>query len=144
MFSFLMGLIVYNYVIIEILIIFIYRIIISIYQSFQWPPLIETRPPERSREEIYNDSINNQIMDIEKIITKIITQTEIISYKFNNYERYFYLPRRYYQLIFKKNPTMSEVIEAMTILDDYSGIISSNQYLNYSNHLKEVYDKIKI
>lgn len=136
MFSFLMGLIVYNYVIIEILIIFIYRIIIAIYQSFQWPPLIETRPPERSREEIYNN--------IEKIITKIITQTEIISYKFNNYERYFYLPRRYYQLIFKKNPIMSEVIEAMSILDDYSSIISSNQYLNYSNHLKEVYDKIKI
>jgi len=131
-----MGLIVYNYVIIEILIIFIYRIIIAIYQSFQWPPLIETRPPERSREEIYNN--------IEKIITKIITQTEIISYKFNNYERYFYLPRRYYQLIFKKNPIMSEVIEAMSILDDYSSIISSNQYLNYSNHLKEVYDKIKI
>jgi len=136
MFSFLMGLIVYNYVIIEILIIFIYRIIIAIYQSFQWPPLIETRPPERSREEIYNH--------IEKIITKIITQTEIISYKFNNYERYFYLPRRYYQLIFKKNPTMNEVIEAMSILDDYSSIISSNQYLNYSNHLKDVYDKIKI
>jgi hypothetical protein len=131
-----MGLIVYNYVIIEILIIFIYRIIIAIYQSFQWPPLIETRPPERSREEIYNH--------IEKIITKIITQTEIISYKFNNYERYFYLPRRYYQLIFKKNPTMNEVIEAMSILDDYSSIISSNQYLNYSNHLKDVYDKIKI